>query len=98
MAVDLGHVAGPFLELENNLSGKVIAGDQVTANVTAQVPSGAYAHIMEEGVSLEGFHTWDGQSAERIELCDGRAHLHDRVIYTKISIRRAQITIYLCRG
>lgn len=87
MAVDSGHVAGPFLELEDNLSGSAIAGDQVTANVMAQVPSDVYVRIMEGVVSLEGYHTRDGQSAECIELCDGRAYLHDRVIYTEISIR-----------
>jgi hypothetical protein len=61
MAVDLGHVAGPFLDLEENSSGSAIVGDQVTASVMAYVPSGGYAHIMEGGVNLVGYHTWDGQ-------------------------------------
>jgi hypothetical protein len=57
-AVDLAHVAGSFLELEDNSSGNAIAGDQVTANATVQVPSGVYVCMMEEeGVYLVGYRT-----------------------------------------
>jgi hypothetical protein len=69
----------------------------VTANATVQIPSGVYARIMEGGVCLLGYHTWDGQPSAS-SFCGGRAYLHDRVVYTEISIRRAQITVYLWRG
>lgn len=76
MAVDLGHVAEPFPDLEDNASGSAIVGNQVTANVTAQVPSGVYARIMEGGVSLEGYHTWDGQLSASSSATVG-AYLYD---------------------
>jgi len=57
VAVDLAHIAGIFLDLEDNSSGNAIAGQQVTANPTVRVPSGGYAHMMEGGVYLVGYHT-----------------------------------------
>lgn len=57
MAVDLAHVAGSFLDLEDDSSGNAIAGDQVTANPTVQVPSGVYARMTEGDVYLVGYHT-----------------------------------------
>ena len=58
--VDLGHVAG---DLGDKSSESAIAGDRVTANATAQVPNDVYARIMEGGVCLLGYHTWDDQSS-----------------------------------
>ena len=59
-AVELGHIAEFFLDLEDNSIGSAIARDQVTANAMVQVPSDVYARMMEGGIYLLGYHTWDG--------------------------------------